>query len=857
VIDFDHSFMERSPRQLLLLTVLVCLCLVSVPTASPWQQPELPVTADTLVRHVRLSLGRGALDRARTLATATEAPPDVKAVALALVEIFEGKVVEARRRLTPLVESGDRADALLELGLLDLREGTRASGLARLTMMVQQGGDMTPEHTFRMARAAYALGDIRLANTLFQRVGNLPLQTADMETTWGDMLLEKHQAGEAVRSYRAAREADAGWVRAHLGLSRALENEDAVASEAALEKAGSLAPNHPDVWLLIAERRLMAEDRPRATEALDKVASVRPGTYEEIALRAAVTYANGDLAAADAIVASAVAANPTFVDGYLALGTQAARAYRFEDAAAYARKAVALEAEHPAAHADLGLYLMRTGDEVTAREELERAFRLDPFDTVTFNLLQLLDTLATFVEVESGPFIFKFPKGDADVLKPYALPLADLAYTTFSERYGFTPTGPILVEVFAKHDDFAVRTMGLPGLQFALGACFGRVITMASPKAREPGTFSWQATLWHEIAHVFSLQASDYKVPRWLTEGISVYEEHRYNKAWGREQALDFARALAMKRTFGVKGLPNAFERPQDLSMAYFEASLLTEHLVALNGDAGLRALLSAYAGGAKDPEAFAKAFGKTVDEVHTSFAAFVEAQYGELARAMADAPGAATPAGAGRGAQPRSVEDLTALATKQPGNFMVQWSLGSALYERGDLDAAKAALERAAALAPMAQGDTSPRALLAAIADKQGDGARARSELRQLLTWDHDNVEAARRLVTSARAAGDKESESVALRVIADIDPFDASAHAQLGKMALDRKDYAPALVELLVALALGPPNLAEAHADIAEAYLGLGRKDDARKAALKALEQAPTFPRAQDLLLAAMGGR
>lgn len=852
--------MERSPKRLLLLTTLVCLCLISTPTASPWQQPDIPVTADTLVRHVRLALGRGALDRARTLASSTEAPADVKGVAVALVEMFEGKVAAARDRLTPLVAAGDREDALLELGLLELREGKRDAGLARLSTLVEQGGNMTPEHTFRMAKAAHALGDIRLANTLFQRVGNLPLQTADMETSWGDMLLEKHQAGEAVRSYRAALEADPAWVRAHLGMSRALENEDPQASEAALEKAGSLAPNHPDVWLLTAERRLAAEDRRRAAEALDKVAAVRPGTYDEIALRAAVAYANGEIAAADAMVAKAVAANPTFVNGYLSLGAQAARAYRFEDAAAYARKAVALEAEHPGAHADLGLYLMRTGDEGPAREELERAFKLDPFDTVTFNLLTLLDTLETFVEVESGPFIFKFPKAEAEVLKPYALPLADLAYKTFSERYAFTPKGPILVEVFGKHDDFAVRTMGLPGLQFALGACFGRVITMDSPMTMRVSNvqpFSWQATLWHEIAHVFTLQASDYKVPRWLTEGISVFEEHRYNKAWGREQALDFARALAMKRTFGVKGLPNAFERPQDLSMAYFEASLLTEYLVSINGDAGLRALLSAYAAGAKDADAFAKAFGKTVDEVHTGFAAFVEAQYGELARAMADVPGTGASSGTGRGAQPKSIEDLTALAAKQPGSFLVQWSLGSALYERGDLDAAKAALERAAALAPMAQGETSPRALLAAIADKQGDGARARNELRQLLTWDHDNLEAARRLVASARSAGDKESETLALRVIADVDPFDASAHAYLGKLALERKEYAPALVELLAALALGPPNLAEAHADVAEAYLGLGRKDDARKSALKALEHAPTFPRAQDLLLAAMGGR
>lgn len=841
----------RSIRRVLLLTALVAVALVSTPQAG-WsrQVPELPLTAETLVRHVRLHLGRGAVDRARMVATSTEAPAATRDVALALVELFEGKATAARGRLTALADAGDMADALLELGLLDLREGRRTDGRRRLTQLLRQGADMTPEHSLRMARAAHALDDIRQANTLFQRVGQLPLQRADMETAWGDMLYERHQFGEAVRSYQAALEADSAWVRAHLGLSRAMATEDAAAADAALERAGTLAPNHPDVWLLTAERRLMAEDRDGAREALDKVAAARPGTYDEIALRAALAYADGVFVEAEAIVARAVADHPFFVDGYRRLGEQAARSYRFADAAAFARRAVALDSEHPGAHADLGLYLMRSGDEVVAREELERAFRLDPFDTVTFNLLQLLDTMESFVEVESGPFVFKFAKNEADVLTPYAVPLAGRAYATFVARYGFTPEGPILVEIFSKHDDFAVRTMGLPGLEFALGACFGRVVAMSSPSARPPGTFSWQATLWHEIAHVFSLQASDYKVPRWLTEGISVYEEHRYNKAWGRELALEFARALSAKRTFGVTGLPNAFQRPRDMALAYFEASLLTEHLVSLNGDAGLQVLLAAYADGASDEDAFAKAFGRTVDEVDASFASFVDSQYGALAKAMA------VPAALQGQSAPTSVDALTAVAVSHPESFTVQLALGQTLLKNADLDGARAALERAAALAPMAQGNTSPRALLASIAEQQGDAGRARDELRALLVWDHDNVEAARRLVASARAAGDTAAETVALRVIADVDPFDASAHAALGRQALSRKDYATALVESQAALALGPPNLAEAHADVAEAFLGLGRKDDARKAALKALEQAPTFARAQDLLLAAIGG-
>src|SRR5690606_15175061 len=149
-------------------------------------------------------------------------------------------------------------------------------------------------------------------------------------------------------------EADPAWVRAHLGLSRAMATEDTAAADAALERAGTLAPTHPDVWLLTAERRLIAEDRDGAREALDKVAAVRPGTYDEIALRAALAYADGAFAEADAMVAKALTANPLFVEGYLRLGEQAARSFRFAEAADFARKAVALDADHPGAHADLG-----------------------------------------------------------------------------------------------------------------------------------------------------------------------------------------------------------------------------------------------------------------------------------------------------------------------------------------------------------------------------------------------------------------------------------------------------------------------------------------------------------------------
>ncbi len=44
--------------------------------------------------------------------------------------------------------------------------------------------------------------------------------------------------------------------------------------------------------------------------------------------------------------------------------------------------------------------------------------------------------------------------------------------------------GPVQVELYPDHEDFAVRTMGMPGLG-ALGVTFGEVVAMDSPSKRE------------------------------------------------------------------------------------------------------------------------------------------------------------------------------------------------------------------------------------------------------------------------------------------------------------------------------------------------------------------------------------
>jgi tetratricopeptide (TPR) repeat protein len=309
---------------------------------------------------------------------------------------------------------------------------------------------------------------------------------------------------------------------------------------------------------------------------------------------------------------------------------------------------------------------------------------------------------------------------------------------------------------------------------------------------------------------------------------------------------VHYAQTLAAGKALGVKGLAKGFQDMSRLSDAYFEASLVVEHLVALGGDAALRKMLLAYADGANDTEAFTAAFGKSLDAVETSYNAFIEQKYGKLRDAMKPA---------GPPVDPNDIGALKARADAAPGSFISQYQYGGALFAAQQYAEAKAPLARAAALAPEAQGAESPNALLADIAVHDGDTARAVQSYRALLKYDHTNVEAARKLADLALAAKSVDDERFAVSLVTDLDPFDAKAHTRLGRLVLKTGDHARAIVEFSAALGLGPDNPAEAHTDLGEAQLAAGKKTEAKREALLALQDAPTYARAQELLLAALG--
>ena len=285
-----------------------------------------------------------------------------------------------------------------------------------------------------------------------------------------------------------------------------------------------------------------------------------------------------------------------------------------------------------------------------------------------------------------------------------------------------TVEGPILIEIFPRHDDFAVRTLGLPGMIGALGACFGRVVTMDSPRARPPGDFNWQSTLWHEIAHVITLQMSKQRLPRWLSEGISTYEEKRADPAWARDQALEFAEALNREQVLPLRDLNSGFRRPDLISLSYFQASVLVEHLIERHGEPALQTLIRAYGDGL-ETEAALERIGLDFDRLQASFDEAVAEEFGPLRRALAGTRG--SPGSCRRPGRSGSPPSASGPPPRRTASVCSShWAGPCSRPASGTARAT--ALERAVELVPLATGFESPHGLLARIAQEQGDRERA-----------------------------------------------------------------------------------------------------------------------------------
>ena len=477
-----------------------------------------------------------------------------------------GRYSEAEALIGPIAAANPGSASGLEFAVLLVETGRSTEAQSYLQAVVDTGASsQIGLELYRGGLASRHLDRYRDANAFFRNaVAALPNDPA-VHTAWAELFLAKYNRSDAVRSFQEALAVDDQWAPAHLGLARALANENPPVARASAERALEINSDYVGAHLFLAEEALGDRNESAAEASVRRALEINPSSLASLALAASMAYLDDRIEDFEIEVKRALQINPVFGDLYRIVGSHAARAYRFDEAVTLVQKGLQLDPNNPRGLAELGMHLLRTGDELGAREALDLAFANDPFDLITFNLLNMMDTLEGFETFERGDIVLRLHPDESRVLSEYILGLAQEALDELSTRYGMEVDGPVLIEVFPRHDDFAVRNLGLPGMIGALGACFGRVVTMDSPRARPPGDFNWQSTLWHEIAHVITLQMSGNRLPRWLSEGISTYEEKRKRSEWGRDQVLSFARALNDEAILPLRELNSGFSRPETI----------------------------------------------------------------------------------------------------------------------------------------------------------------------------------------------------------------------------------------------------------------------------------------------------
>lgn len=671
----------------------------------------------------------------------------------------------------------------------------------------------------------------------------------------GRLALDKNDRELAADVFREAVKRIPEDADVQFGLAQALAGADPKLAEAALNKTLELNPNHIPALLFQVDRLIDSEEYDDARQKLARVLAVNPRQSEAYAYKAVVAHLENDHRGEVACRDAALAAWKTNPGVDHLIGRKLSQKYRFKEGAAYQRKALAADPACVPARIQLCQDLLRLGEEDEGWRLADEVHQQDGYDVATFNLLELRDRIAKFKTLKNDDFIVRMDAREADVYGDRVLSLLGRAKSTLCKKYGLELEHPIIVEIFPDENDFAVRTFGMPAASGYLGVCFGRVITANSPASQAEHPANWEAVLWHEFCHVVTLELTHNKMPRWLSEGISVYEELQENRAWGQKMNPRYREMILGGELTPVGKLSGAFlspKTPLHLQFAYFESCLVVEYIVETYGIDALKAVLRDLGAGLPI---------NTALERHTDYLEKLEEEFETFAKRRAEdlAPDADW-----------SDPDLPALLAddgdvlgdwlkRNPCNVKALREQARQQIDNDDWQAAELTLMRLVQLDPVPVGPDNACEMLAHVYRNLNRPEREREMLAKSADLNSDALPIYLRLIDlysqqSIHGVPDNSDLTMcadyAQRAIA-VNPLIPGPHHALAEATeqLGRLDEAVKAYKTILALDAADP--AETHYRLARILKQQHNPAEAKKHVIKALEEAPRFRAAHRLLL------
>ena len=681
---------------------------------------------------------------------------------------------------------------------------------------------------------------------VFAAVQKTDPKSRDVYLARGELALDKHDFALAAKAFEEGLKQLPDDPDLECGRARAYANGDREAALAALGAALKHNPRHVPSLLQLADHHIEAEEYDEAAALLDRVIALNPTQPEAWADRAVLAHLRNDAAAEASARATALRSWRTNPRVDFVIGQKLSQKYRFAEGAAAQRRALAFDPGYLPATAQLASDLLRLGEEDEGWQLAQAVHAKDEYDVEAYNLATLHDTMAKYATLTDADFVVRMSAPEVAIYGPRVLDLLRRAKQTLTAKYGVELARPTYVEIFADQKDFAVRTFGLPDIPGFLGVCFGRVVTANSP-ATSGHPMDWESVLWHEFCHVVTLQLTRNKMPRWLSEGISVYEERQADPARGMRLDATYREMIAQDELVPIGTLSAAFlapKTPQHLQFAYLESSLVVEFLVNRYGVEHLRGVLADLRDGLEINAALEKN-AAPLAALEKDFAAFAHERADRLAPKLdweKPDPGLLLPAAA---------DELAAWEKKHPDNYWLLRLRAGQLAGEKKWGEAKGVLARLVELYPSQKGGDTAYRPLAAAWRALGDIAEER---RVLTTWaaiDDEAPDAYQRLMELAAADRDWPAVTRNAERYLAVNPLVALPYRYLAQAAAATGDVAVAVGAWRTLLQLDPPDPAEAHFQLAQWLHRRGEIEEARRQVLLALEEAPRYRAALRLLL------
>lgn len=667
----------------------------------------------------------------------------------------------------------------------------------------------------------------------------------DVYLARGELALQKHDFALAAKAFDEGLKQLPEDPDLLAGRAIAYENSDREVAMTSLEAARKQNPRHVPTLLQYVDHHIDAEAYDEANKVIEQILEVNSTHPEAWAYRAVIAHLKNDALGERFARERALSTWPTNPRVDNLIGEKLSAKYRFAEGAAAQRRALAFDPNYLAASAKLATDLLRLGETEEGWKLAQSVHERDDYDVEAFNLVTLRDTMNKYAALQDEDFVIRMAAPEVAVYGPRVLALLRRAKAALVSKYGVELAKPTYIEIFADQKDFAVRTFGLPDVSGFLGVCFGRVVTANSPATSSSAT-NWESVLWHEYCHVVTLQMTRNKMPRWLSEGISVYEERQANPSWGMRIDPKYREMMLGDDLVPVGKLSAAFlspKSPRHLQFAYLQSSLVVEFIIGKFGIEKVRGILTDLRNGTEINAALAKNTAP-LEQLEAEFKIYAHEKAKALAPEMnweKPDPDLLLPEGA---------LELAAWERKHPNNYYLLRLKAQKAMEAQKWEEAKVPLQRLVELYPQQKGTDSAYRQLAAAQRALGDAAGERGTLIKWAEFDDEATDAYLRLMEIGIAEKDWEMVKRNAERYLAVNPLVPPPYRHLAKASVELGDASTATVAWRTLIQLDVPDRAEAHYQLSELLYKRGDAAEARRHVLMALEETPRYRAALRLL-------